>query len=141
MQELKQGKNPCEVCGSSDNLTLFTNGSVYCFTPSCTSNNNREWNKQGLTKEDYDTVPSINTANSQLISGVFAAIPARRLSQKTCEFFNYQQGLDNGAPVQIANYNGCQKVRTKDKRFYVFRKGIRGYEDRRFTLKICCRIF
>lgn len=115
MQELKPGKNPCETCGSNDNLVLHSNGSVWCYTPACKGNSNRP----GVFMSDLPHSERITfPTSSYLISGVFAAIPARRISQKTCEFFNYQQGVDNGSPVQIANYNGAQKVRTKDKRFY-----------------------
>lgn len=97
-------KNPCDVCGSKDNLITHDNGSIYCYTPSCASNKERISGTTELPKD--------------LVIGTFSAIPARRLSQRTCEFFNYQVGVDNGQSVQIANYNGAQKIRTKDKTFY-----------------------
>lgn len=97
-------REPCESCGSKDNLTTHANGSVWCYTPNCKSNTERK-----------RPVEEINPA---LLLGSFAPLNARRISQRTCEFFNYQVGVDNGQPVHIANYDGAQKVRTKDKKFY-----------------------
>lgn len=97
-------REPCESCGSKDNLTTHANGSVWCYTPNCKSNTERK-----------RPVEEINPA---LLLGSFAPLNARRISQRTCEFFNYQVGVDNGQPVHIANYENCQQIRTKDKKFY-----------------------
>lgn len=98
-------KNPCDVCGSSDNLVTYDNGSIWCHTPNCKSNTTR---KRPETPED-----------NGLILGSFSPLLERRISQRTCEFFNYTWGVHNGIKVQIANYvGGCQQVRTSDKKFY-----------------------
>lgn len=101
-------KAPCDICGSQDNLTTHDDGGVWCYTPECLSNKNRR------------NTSIIGFRNTQdLVSGNFTAIPARRISQRTCEFFNYQVGVDKGESVHIANYgNSCQQIRTKDKKFY-----------------------
>lgn len=95
-------KEPCEKCGSKNNLATFENGSQWCFTPDCEFNKNR-------------TKP---VQSNEIIGGSFGALPNRRISQKTCEFFNYQVGLDGTTPVQIANYQSAQKFRTENKSFY-----------------------
>lgn len=95
-------KGPCDTCGSKDNLATFPDGGQWCFTPDCEFNNNRK-------------KPEMS---SELLGGSFSPLIERRISQRTCEFFNYQVGVDNGQPVHIANYQGSQKFRTKDKNFY-----------------------
>lgn len=98
----------CDNCGSKNNLMTFTDGGKWCFTPECKGNKTR--NK---SKEVNDII------NNDLILGTFSAIPSRRISQKTCEFFNYSVGVDKGESVQIANFiGGLQQIRTKDKKFY-----------------------
>lgn len=100
-------KAPCDACGSKDNLTTHDDGGIFCYTPECSSNKNRR------------LFPGETGEKKGLIAGTFSAIPARRISQRTCEFFNYQVGIDRGESVQIANYgNSCQQIRTKDKKFY-----------------------
>jgi twinkle protein len=107
-------KGPCDICGSSDNLATYDNGSIWCFTPDCKSNKERSG---GFLHKDPG-VHDYPITNSDLLVGQHSAIPVRRLSQRTCEFFNYMVGVDNGESVQIANYDGGQKIRTKDKKFY-----------------------
>ena len=107
-------KSECSFCLSSDNLVTHENGSVWCYTPNCESNKNRS--KENLEQSRY--ICSIDM-NKDLIQGTFSAIPSRRISQRTCEFFNYQVGIDkNGRSVQIANYIESQKCRTADKQFF-----------------------
>jgi twinkle protein len=108
-------REPCESCGSNDNLTTHDNGSIWCYTPNCESNKGR---KRETEPEGFKEFGGLREIKGGLIDGQFSAIPFRRLSQRTCEFFNYQVGLDNGESVQIANYDGAQKIRTKDKKFY-----------------------
>ncbi len=119
-------KEPCDHCGSQDNLVTHDNGTVYCYTPSCQSNTERQKEFKGVSIEsiledisEMDRKKSLDKfKNKDLIEGTFSAIPVRRISQRTCEFFNYQVGQHKGQAVQIANYKNCQQVRTKDKDFY-----------------------
>lgn len=122
-------REPCLVCGSQDNLITHDNGSVWCYTPDCAQNKDR--NKYC---ESSSVLSNLNTeakskSVSRLVEGTYSAIPIRRISQKTCEFFNYTMGVEpndylaikmgtNGHSCQYANYNGAQKVRSKDKKLY-----------------------
>ncbi len=101
-------REPCEQCGSRDNLTTHDNGSVWCYTLDCPSNSIRS-----------KVIEEKKEENNNLLVGEYSSLPTRRISKKTCEFFGYQIGInENGEQVQIANYKNSQKIRTKDKRFY-----------------------
>lgn len=101
-------KSPCETCGSKDNLTYFENGSIWCYTPDCASNKQR---LKRPVEEEY--------TGSGVAGECQSLQTERRISKKTCEFFNYQVGVHNGQSVHIANYQGgAQKVRTPDKKFF-----------------------
>ncbi len=104
-------KTSCDLCGSANNRVIFENGSEKCMTPGCTY---------------YKSNSSNNIIMSQylLTTGSFQPLGERRLSQKTCEFFNYQTGIDEfNKPCQIANYTDstgkviAQKLRYEDKTF------------------------
>lgn len=100
----------CEVCGSSDNVKIFDNGSEHCFTPGCTYH-------KGIGGADETNIPK------ELVSGVFGPLPNRRISQRTCEVFNYMQGTYNGKPCHIAcifddsRKMVAQQLRLPDKQF------------------------
>jgi len=101
-------REPCEDCGSDDNRAVFDNGSTWCFTEDCSYNKTRK---------------VVNDTPTDLDKGVYEPIPNRRLSQRTCEFFSYEVGFENGASTHIANYRDttgkivAQKIRYPDKRF------------------------
>src|SRR5260221_7421371 len=98
-------RESCNICGSQDNLVTHENGSIWCYTPGCEGN-----------KKIKNVFEDNSILDSNLLQGSFSALPLRRISQRTCEFFNYQVGTDKqGRGVQIANYEKSQKVRTKDK--------------------------
>lgn len=103
MADLIKGKNPCPDCSSADNLTLHEDGGVWCYTPECPGNKGRQFSAR---------------QSSSLGGFTYSALPHRRISKRTCEFFNYQVGIHNGVPIESANYDGCQQIRTKDKKFY-----------------------
>ena len=99
--------SPCLICGSKDNMKTFDDGGQWCFTPQCEANKTRS-----KTKEISEVI------DNNLVIGTFSALPKRRISRKTCEFFNYMGGVCNGESVQIANFpGGVQQLRFKDKRF------------------------
>lgn len=99
----------CEHCLSEDNLKIFDNGSSYCFTPDC------EYN---TTKRTI-----VNDTPDNLEQGDYRPIAGRRLSQRTCEFFSYQQEFEGDEKKHIANYRDstgkivAQKIRYADKKF------------------------
>src|SRR5688572_9226053 len=80
----------CTFCNSEDNLKVFDNGSMFCFTPDCEFNNQKK--------------SIVNDTPSELVQGQYAPLASRRISQRTCEFFGYQTGLNNNEPCHIANY-------------------------------------
>lgn len=72
MSEIVKAHLPCKDCGSSDALTLYADGSTYCF--SCTTfhkgNNNKDLNEEELPYK-----------------GRYADLLDRKISKETCEKF------------------------------------------------------
>lgn len=99
----------CELCGSSDNVRVFENGSEHCFTPGCTYHKSKGGVENEIPKE--------------LVQGEYTPIPNRRISQRTCEVFGYQTGMYNNQSCHIANirdYKGkviAQQIRLPNKQF------------------------
>lgn len=109
------GKHPCKTCGSSDGVSYYTDGGVYCFACQ-TYNPNGDATKSGdEEKEVKVSGPLIDTEPSQL--------KARGITVDTCRHMSYGIGHYNGATVQVANYYNkdgeicAQKIRDKDKNF------------------------
>jgi twinkle protein len=109
---------PCPSCGSKNNLARYTDGHGYCF--GC----------QHHEKGD-GSVPTIQKAkmSSDFISGDFAALSKRRITEETCRKFGYRVGMtEDGRKVQLAPYfdkDGAmvaQKVRTASKDFWAIGK-------------------
>lgn len=101
---------PCDKCGSSDNLHYFANGSGHCFTPGCT--------KHISPYKDND-----NKQSNEFVFGEFQPLVNRRISQRTCEVFDYQVGEYNGQSCHIANIRDekgkliAQQLRLPNKQF------------------------
>lgn len=111
-------KEPCPKCGSSDNLNRWPDGHAFCFTPGC-----GHYEPPGGATTN--TKRSTKVSDKDLIlGGEYAALPARKLTQATCEKWHYQISTTaDGRSVQVANYlvNGAvvgQKVRGKGKEFF-----------------------
>jgi twinkle protein len=109
---------PCPSCGSKNNLARYTDGHGYCF--GC----------QHHEKGD-GSVPTIQKAkmSSDFISGDFAALSKRRITEETCRKFGYKVGMtEDGRKVQLAPYYDkdgamvAQKVRTASKDFWAIGK-------------------
>jgi twinkle protein len=100
---------PCELCNSEDNVRYFENGSLHCFSPGCTFHS-------------FVGDKEVST-NPELVFGDFTPLANRRISQRTCEVFNYQTGMFNNQPCHIANIVGekgkivAQQLRLPDKDF------------------------
>lgn len=113
---------PCPGCGSQDNLARYDDGSAYCF--GCEHHEKAE----GASPERPVRLNNEGKRMS-LLQGSARAIPARRLTEETCQKFRYWVGENSkGETVQIANYvrggqTIAQKVRTKDKKFTVIGEG------------------
>ncbi len=103
--------DPCDKCGSNDNLAVYDDGSTYCFTPGCS---NRSKGDGSIIKE---------TKTMGLIDVDYIPLTKRGLKIETCKKWGYGSSMHNGQPVQVANYrnsNGelkAQKLRTANKGF------------------------
>lgn len=114
--ELVSNHIPCPMCGGHDSAALYSDGHIYCF--SC---------QRVFYDGDMETIQERKYTmkhNKQLIALEDIAIKnitARGLTADTCAKFSY--GVYDGK--QVANYYNdagdviFQKVRTKDKEFYV----------------------
>lgn len=99
----------CDICGSSDANSLYTDGHTHCF--SC-----------GHTTTEAHSVNHKQTV-TWLIDGEVRALRKRGITEETCQKWNYKIGEYKGRPVQIATYYDltykpiAQKVRFPDKEF------------------------
>lgn len=104
---------PCPECGSSDALTINTDGSTKCY--SCGI-----FNPKG--NNSYTVTPKPDNAAGFLV-GEFLDIPARGLTKDICKKYDYRVSTYNKEPCHVANYKNldgelvAQKLRFKDKRF------------------------
>jgi len=105
---------PCSDCGSSDALTINSDGSTKCY--SCgiwTPNKHKNTQQSPMTQ---------STAND-FAKGSFIDIEPRGINKDTCVKYQYQIGKHQGKDCHIANYhnnNGdvvAQKLRFADKNF------------------------
>ena len=106
---------PCDKCGSSDANSLYTDGHTYCFA--CET--------YGQSQEEAKVVELKPNKKFRLLSGSHASLEKRKLTHRTCQFWDYVVGDVNGKTAQIANHktpNGeivGQKIRTAGKEFSV----------------------
>lgn len=109
----------CPSCDSKDNCALYDDNSMYCFGMGC-------GHYESPSKEERKTFMQKveSTADStNLIPSEVEALLARKISEETCKFFQYNVGYYNGEVVHVANYKSdkgqiiAQKIRTKDKKF------------------------
>lgn len=102
---------PCENCGSSDALSLYTDH-TYCF--SC----------ETYTKLSGDSPYVKQNKHPDLITHnlVCASLPTRKITAQTCKKFNYSQTKINNIPCHVAPYYYksklvAQHIRFPDKTF------------------------
>ena len=105
-------KEHCPSCGSRDNLARYTDGHAFCF--GC------RYHEPG---EGHTGIKQERRVKNLLDSGEHKPLSKRKISQATCEKFDYTIGEMSGHSVQIAHYRDAdgqvvaQHVRTKDKSF------------------------
>jgi len=103
---------PCEKCGSKDNLAVYDDDSTYCFTPGC---NNRSGGSSSQMSNEVQRM--------DLIEIDYIPLTKRGLSIETCKKWGYGSGSFKGTPVQVANYRDnkgvlrAQKLRDAKKSF------------------------
>jgi twinkle protein len=107
----------CPDCGSSDALSVYSDNHTYCFA--CSTHG---WLDGGAKQLTHATQKAHTMG---LLTGTFADLNKRRITEDTCRKFGYTIGDLHGTKVQIAPYtdaNGspvAQKVRTANKDFSV----------------------
>ena len=110
---------PCDACGSRDNAALFSDGHTYCF--GCQAYSSGDGNGTSVTPEKQQQ----HTHHSNLLSGEYVDLRARKLTAETCRKFGYMVATHKGQAVQAASYRDAsgaicaQKIRTKDKNFSI----------------------
>ena len=121
--EITRSKLPCEDCGSSDALTEYDDGHTYCF--SCQTHHSGEdssYENSGINENKKR--PAMIPSGDLTVT----ALKARGIEERTCKRYGYSTGKHNGQAVQVATYYNDlqepigQKVRTKNKDFYVLGK-------------------
>ena len=114
--EVSEVHIPCEVCGSSDAKTSYTDGHSYCFSCETYFPSDSEDNISVEAK-------SSNTSLIPMSHLETLSITARCLTKATCTRYGYRIGTYKGQKVQVATYYNDnlepigQKVRDKDKNF------------------------
>ena len=96
---------PCQVCGSSDANSLYSDGHTFCF--------------RCLTRTTGNNITHTHQVTHVQLQGSAGRLQSRKISEKTCELFKtYKDGdilrhyyFDSSGKVVGA------KVRTKDKEF------------------------
>ena len=112
---------PCESCHSRDNAALFSDGHTYCF--GCQAYSSGDGSGTTVTSEKQQ--PDHHHHHSNLLSGEYVDLRARKLTAETCRKFGYMVATHKGQAVQTASYRDAsgaicaQKVRTKDKNFSI----------------------
>lgn len=108
---------PCPSCGSSDGLTLYSDGHTYCFP--CQKRESGDGQQQERRGRMAKT-PVIPYANLEQVD-----LKARGILKATCKKYDYFISKASGKPVQVANYivDGevvGQKIRWADKTLMTF---------------------
>lgn len=119
--ELIQSKQPCEDCGSSDALALYSDGHTHCFSCGKTKGGD------GTAHSRKDRPRMSEDLQALVDSGSVVALPKRKLTQATCQHFDYRARVTpDGKPQHIAIYRDADgaitgaKVRDVDsKEFFV----------------------
>ena len=110
---------PCEKCGSSDGLSLYSDGHTWCFV--C------ETYTEGEVPENLNAEPVIQSKKSggliSLSELTLRELKKRRISEATCRDADYFYANYFGKPCQVCNVlndDGViiqQKIRTPEKEF------------------------
>lgn len=106
---------PCPACGSKDNFGRFDDGHGYCFGHGCAHYEPPEGGKPISGKA--------SKVRADFHTGVVEAIANRKLTEETCQLFNYQVSKYNGNTCHIANWCDegghlvAQKLRLPNKQF------------------------
>lgn len=98
-------RGPCDHCGSSDGLVLFSDGHSYCFVhnqyyPSTDDSDNEGYRR--MSNNDTQHSASINGGGGEqkpLLMGYFTALKDRAISKDTCEKYGVRVVSDASGKV------------------------------------------
>lgn len=111
-------KEQCPQCAakgndtSEDNLSVYSDGHVYCHSCEYFANGDGEAAEEEVYEKPFD-----------ILNGRCVAIPTRKIKEKTCQKFRYEVAKDEfGTWQQVANYYVenklvAQHTRTQSKQF------------------------
>lgn len=122
---LVQSKLPCDDCGSSDGLHLYSDGHGYCYAGCQEEGKGYKAAKDGI---EGTYIPRPKAAAGLIrwgeANGRYQALNSRRISEETCKKYGYWIGEFKGQHVQIADIKDIttggttgQKVRFANKDF------------------------
>ena len=125
MSEAIQTHQPCDDCGSSDALTVYSDH-TYCFA--CETRRNTDENGEAVERTRR---PSDDSKDLYRVH--YGAFKARGITEETARFWSYGKTDRNGKLIHCAQYLDndrrvvAQKLRYPDKTFpWVNRKAFRG---------------
>jgi twinkle protein len=114
------GYEPCEACGSRDNVARYDDGHSFCF--GCKTYASGSVLQDRLLEQKQTDV--------QFLRGEFVGLAKRGLTEETCRFWDYQvTGDGNAGPSHIANFRNedrelvAQKIRRAGKKFSIIGGG------------------
>lgn len=131
MAELVKAHQPCKDCGSHDALSMYADGSTYCF--SCQTY--RKGDKKEIRYMDTDNIVTVKAKEILPDAGVFPAdgLPDRKLTAETCRKFGVKVIIREGGIAQhiypyydISGKLLAQKIRTVVGKQFNFRGSPRG---------------
>lgn len=102
---------PCPDCGSSDALSINSDGSTKCF--SCGT-----FNSHRSSRANYTPAPT-----DGFLRGAVKDVPARGITKAICKKYGYHISEMDGKPCHVADYRNlegeliAQKIRFADKSF------------------------
>lgn len=105
---------PCEECGSRDNVGVYDDGHTYCFGCGAYT--------FGDKKETGEPAPKVSSSFTP-IDGVIQAIQNRNIDEATCQLYDYRIGKFGDEACHIANFKDsrgrlvAQNIRRAGKKF------------------------
>jgi twinkle protein len=113
----------CERCGSSNAVSLYSDGHTYCYA--CPTEDAFQWADGGAGPHSSEPLKERRVTNTTLAEGTIEAIPNRKIDLLTAEKFRYAVGQFNGQKCHIAPYMDehgrvvAQKIRLPGKDFLI----------------------
>lgn len=118
--EIVERHLPCQDCGSSDALSVYSDGHTYCFSCNTRGKGETQATKRGKRMAKSEPIPQ------DLLQ--LGPLKARGITAATCEKYNYFTTVRGGKTLQVASYFLTatefigQKCRGKNKDFFILGK-------------------